>query len=967
MNELLNELKNSIALLKSMGTAGRRKLEVLVYTAKVCAELDRYLLQCRSLQLQLTVPLQFDPSKAVEVSSESLATSSEFKTEMSFGKLFRLSSDELYSDVLASSQVVVHSLKDHDYHIVQSEMLCLASLHDSKLMSEVSRHCAERAHVIISQHVDHLLESLERMVLRISVASFKIDPKTALPLFRELQSTAKHLTGTKLLCIELKISIDKLAAKVPELLEAFKSRLLTVMQYVEGSINMFRFFEAESMMECITAFCICLKSASSVLPADLIQRAENLRHNFHEHLDASISRFASVSWDNYESSVSETCHLTFMDALSRLGQFVDSLNTKTFSNFDYLGQYKRLTSNVELAVRARLELLNIRDVSPKNVTEIHQCIDTIKRKLTYLRLPQASKHLVDSLLNQTSQRMDNAKAADAEVETRSMSSSSSTPSERTTFSLETLLPKLNVLQLGLWKESFGETEVLNAVQLVAQSSSVTPEIDILEMKIELLLLRESMNKKTITSAKVPTAVAEEPKDSSRTQATDTGGDGSNDDNKVDQSIDLCFILDISGSMSLFLSRCKQEIRHMIDQAIVVVSSSQLYTAVRVNILTYRGENEAVGYWQSQSLVDLSVHHNDTHQVLLSSLYDYLDSLQARSGSNTQENILSAFTIATNKLNWGTGQRLLAWFGDTTLNMIPADENEVQVSGGWLDNPNSEGLSMKIIIQSIHDCNIKLLVYSLNEDLTNPMYQAMLKHLRVGQVDQFLLYQEASVVYNPTGYHFVLCIPDGANTPWATVCKAYESFIYGRLDNQGLGDRITVIQYDDSARVTLPMESVDSISIFLSQSGGGNSQQTACERICQVINDSTQTDIRDNRLETIVIMLEYGANLDVEPDFSSLVDAYKRTPFGFYLLSLTGNEQTHTLNSQIKLSQAKEVLQSLHGVLIQSSADPRKCQQSIESLCQHLSPTPKCTLAFRDSFNLTPVQRLHEWTNISKQE
>lgn len=199
------------------------------------------------------------------------------------------------------------------------------------------------------------------------------------------------------------------------------------------------------------------------------------------------------------------------------------------------------------------------------------------------------------------------------------------------------------------------------------------------------------------------------------------------------TVDIVFCLDVTGSMSSYITRSKAVIKNMIDYFERVSPNKSFF-----GIVAYRDHPP-----QETSFIT-QVHNLSTAEKALS----YLNNLQASGGGDTPEAVLQGLMDSVKKINWRTTpikegdkelsyQRILIHVGDA-----PAHGNEFhgpEVDDHWPKGCPSK-ITIKALAQAINDHNIFYQFCRLTTQ-TDKMMNVFEKHFNRYEMIDLVLTQE----------------------------------------------------------------------------------------------------------------------------------------------------------------------------------------------------------------------------------
>jgi len=287
------------------------------------------------------------------------------------------------------------------------------------------------------------------------------------------------------------------------------------------------------------------------------------------------------------------------------------------------------------------------------------------------------------------------------------------------------------------------------------------------------------------------------------------------------TIDLCFVIDCTGSMSPWIAAAKEQIRGVVGDIVPRINKEHpgMNISLRLAMVAYRDHGDPVQYDCLDFVVDTE------------SLYAHLAKQKAEGGGDGPEAVLGALHRAADLDGWDSKLRFVVLIADAPSHGRDCtDDPTDRYPDGDPEDPIN--LRVDVVMGKLKDRNIELMFCRIRKKYTLKMERAFRKfyndesrNKKLTTVDMF----DANMVpVNTNGFHIVFCLDQSGSMrgqKWKELKLAYHQFLQRRVADQGMADIVSVIQFSDRPHVT---EDCVTISQALNRSsslrfGGGGTR------------------------------------------------------------------------------------------------------------------------------------------------
>jgi Mg-chelatase subunit ChlD len=299
------------------------------------------------------------------------------------------------------------------------------------------------------------------------------------------------------------------------------------------------------------------------------------------------------------------------------------------------------------------------------------------------------------------------------------------------------------------------------------------------------------------------------------------------------TLDICFCIDVTGSMGPWIATAKQHISIIITEIENEIKREypSIEFKMRFAVVAYRDIDDTRRFEKAEFTSDKKA------------IATFVQNLQAQGGGDVPEDALGALHMACHELKWESRARFLVLITDAPGHghELNDDKNDKFPHG----DPNRP-LSTSNVIQSVIANNIDLMLCRIKRRATLKMerrfcklYNDATQSRKLTTVDLF----DDTKVEASGSFHIVFCLDESGSMRggrWASLQQAYQTFLSHRSNGQGGSDIVSVIQFDSSARVMFERQHLDvARSASLSMRGGGTNFAPALDTASSVLQNARQ--------------------------------------------------------------------------------------------------------------------------------
>eukprot|EP00743_Colponemidia_sp_Colp-15_P013099 GILK01015097.1.p1 GENE.GILK01015097.1~~GILK01015097.1.p1 ORF type:complete len:1309 (+),score=173.68 GILK01015097.1:591-3929(+) len=277
------------------------------------------------------------------------------------------------------------------------------------------------------------------------------------------------------------------------------------------------------------------------------------------------------------------------------------------------------------------------------------------------------------------------------------------------------------------------------------------------------------------------------------------------------SVDVAFCLDCTGSMSAWIAAAKAQIAGIVSGLKPAINKQ--YPDVEVDfrfaVVVYRDHGE-LGHLDHIRFTD------DQNAVV-----QFVQSQQATGGADGPEDVLGALNAAASWTDWSGKAKILVLIGDSPAHGRDCTDDPTD------RYPNGEphGLTVPAVMQDLISKDIDLMFCRIKRDYTQMMEAQFKMHFKNEEKGKELksvdLFDGSSKEMRR--FHFIFVLDESGSmsgAPWNDLMLAYRQFLQRRLNDQGVEDLVTVVQFSSTPRTTVNCSKLSVAPQSLSFGSGG---------------------------------------------------------------------------------------------------------------------------------------------------
>jgi len=317
------------------------------------------------------------------------------------------------------------------------------------------------------------------------------------------------------------------------------------------------------------------------------------------------------------------------------------------------------------------------------------------------------------------------------------------------------------------------------------------------------------------------------------------------------TVDLVFVLDISGSMTGFLSAVKNHISAIVHGIVPKIKEKYDWVDMKINfgLVAFKDLSDVPRFTVAPLTSDAK------------SFVGTIQSLQAQGGGDIPEDVIGALQEAA-KLKWSSKAKFMFLITDA-----PAHGPEFHDLPQTADSYYSLPSAAPALFQDLASKNIDLMFGRVQPSATAKMEARMRELYDNKESDRvFKAVDLTDSKEAPKVHHWVFCLDESgsmANDPWRSLMAALQGFIRQRRNDQATEDIVSVVQFDHQARCTVDQASLSDFPSHLSFNGGGTSFCPALSAAESLIRRTPA------RYVPIMIFMTDGCTQDGEEQSQSL--------------------------------------------------------------------------------------------------
>eukprot|EP01127_Copromyxa_protea_P012712 TRINITY_DN3334_c0_g4_i1.p1 TRINITY_DN3334_c0_g4~~TRINITY_DN3334_c0_g4_i1.p1 ORF type:complete len:2536 (-),score=396.53 TRINITY_DN3334_c0_g4_i1:97-7002(-) len=329
---------------------------------------------------------------------------------------------------------------------------------------------------------------------------------------------------------------------------------------------------------------------------------------------------------------------------------------------------------------------------------------------------------------------------------------------------------------------------------------------------------------------------------------------------VSTTVDLCFCIDCTGSMSPYLLSVKQLVKGIATELIGEIKKHypSLDLSVRYAFVPYRDFGDA-----ATKKLDFT--------NFLETFVSAVEEQHAGGGGDEPEDVLGALEEVAS-LSWESSARYLIWIGDA-----PGHGSECHGSELADDHPHPKS-SIRDITRSLVGKKINMMFCRIKESVTKKMelaFQEKYQDLTIDNLPKFTAVPMFDETHQKAPkHHFVFVLDESGSmegSRWDDLNKAYLLFLRKRRNNQiGIDDKVSIVQFDGIARTICRNQPLSNVKEEeLTMHGGGTAFRPAFKKAAKCF------DCGDRSCVPVLIFMSDGEADDDPTDI--LLEIHQQHP------------------------------------------------------------------------------------------
>ncbi|UJR19420.1 hypothetical protein I4U23_022550 [Adineta vaga] len=381
------------------------------------------------------------------------------------------------------------------------------------------------------------------------------------------------------------------------------------------------------------------------------------------------------------------------------------------------------------------------------------------------------------------------------------------------------------------------------------------------------------------------------------------------------SLDVCFVLDVTGSMTPWLSGIKKQINAITDGITKKIEKEfpDMDFILRYAVVAYRdeGDNHKIEplEFQNPYVIDgrltsekRKTRINKYHEEQTAKVGSFLSKLTAHGGKDEPEDVLGALNYAMS-LNWQAKAKFIILVCDA-----PAHDRECNDIANDRFPNGIENLKVEHITKKLTENNIDLILCHLKKTATKKMAAKLLQCLRQCQPNraneellrEITLYNSVAQEQNKP-YHLVFVLDESGSMSvdgkWDGLVTAYNMFLNKRLEiaQWSGGDIISIIYFNHDARIIHELHQLSSTAPELERNrGGSTSFGPALKAAFKVLGKAT------NNYIPLLLFMSDGGGIGGPHEMTKIHEAYHSRGLQVHTIAFGRDADKTTLN---KIAQA----------------------------------------------------------------
>lgn len=350
-------------------------------------------------------------------------------------------------------------------------------------------------------------------------------------------------------------------------------------------------------------------------------------------------------------------------------------------------------------------------------------------------------------------------------------------------------------------------------------------------------------------------------------------------------IDLCLVIDVTGSMSPYMGATRRTITSLIEGNTSI--AAKLRTTfpdtnfeLRVATMAYRDIDDKLNQF-NESVWQGGTHF--TENIREASQFLENATKNPSGGSDLAEDHLGAIDKCYTWTDWTSTVKFMMLLTDAPSHgMVPVGSTHVTNADNYAVR-HPKGLTAATIVNGLMSKDIDLFLCSFNPRATaateEELSKIYLNHpdnteereiTTIHMVEKQDCQPDIAELSGGYGQHivFVLDQSGSMSNAWSGVVAAYQNYIDCRMQNQNQSDLISVVKFNNKSTVTFQKEPIVLAPKSFSYSGGGTSYSPAAKDVYKVALNTPSSHI------PVVVFMSDGVARDADhaaQTFASLDD------------------------------------------------------------------------------------------------
>eukprot|EP00775_Hariotina_reticulata_P003371 gene3371-3646_t len=279
----------------------------------------------------------------------------------------------------------------------------------------------------------------------------------------------------------------------------------------------------------------------------------------------------------------------------------------------------------------------------------------------------------------------------------------------------------------------------------------------------------------------------------------------------DMSVDVCFCLDVTGSMSGWIEACKAQVQAIASGLLPKIQKRCPDIAIRVRwgLVAYRDEGDA------QQLQELPFTEDNNELVSM------VKQLRAQGGGDEPEDMMAALSTVA-QMDWKAKARFLVLIADSPAHGRDCNDDPKDAYPSGSPRPNCD---LPTVMKQLCKQQVDVMLMPVKALKLDKTAAAMRRHYACPAEDRKLSVEPLfdGSKQPAHAFHFVFCLDSSGSMsgqPWQDVNLAYRQLLQRRSSDQCAGDYVSVVTFDTSPLLQIKMQPLVSAPTSFSGGFGG---------------------------------------------------------------------------------------------------------------------------------------------------